>query len=106
MIRRPPRSPLFPSTTLFRSDLLRAPRGVDPGVARAEERQAELELEPAGALAAQVGEGVAPARIEERDGAGGAALQDGGIGIAQVEVVDVLAELPLQLAALRLAEQV
>src|SRR3712207_7095385 len=42
MIRRPPRSTLFPYTTLFRSDLLRpgdVQRGVDQGVRRAVWRQ-------------------------------------------------------------------
>src|SRR5438874_4634987 len=33
MIRRPPRSTLFPYTTLFRSDGLRHERGVDLGLA-------------------------------------------------------------------------
>src|SRR3712207_8572263 len=38
MIRRPPRSTLFPYTTLFRSDAVGAGREHDLGVARAGER--------------------------------------------------------------------
>src|SRR5256885_6858289 len=52
MIRRPPRSTLFPYTTLFRSQPLRhllpsfrstAPRGVDVGPRRSEEHTSELQ---------------------------------------------------------------
>src|SRR5262249_35503854 len=42
-------------------DLLQTPGGVDPGVPRAEEREPDLVLEAALALAAQVADGVAPA---------------------------------------------
>src|SRR3712207_7053511 len=42
MIRRPPRSPLFPYTTLFRSRLYRQPP--DPG----EPQEQEHEVEPGG----------------------------------------------------------
>src|SRR2546430_16219761 len=43
MIRRPPRSTLFPSTTLFRSVVTRTPRrGPGPAIARAPVGQVEL----------------------------------------------------------------
>src|SRR3712207_8664684 len=38
MIRRPPRSTLFPYTTLFRSEELEHPRVVGPGLAREQPR--------------------------------------------------------------------
>src|SRR3712207_7762125 len=57
MIRRPPRSTLFPYTTLFRSGLRRLPRGVEPGApgaARRREDRADRprRRHPAGAAAA------------------------------------------------------
>src|SRR5436305_7641653 len=55
MIRRPPRSTLFPYTTLFRSDRRRSSRGfprglllrrVRPGRERSEEHTSELQSRP------------------------------------------------------------
>src|SRR5690554_7699599 len=54
MIRRPPRSTLFPYTTLFRSSQELAPRGVDPFAdddegpfeTRSEEHTSELQSRP------------------------------------------------------------
>src|SRR5256885_10434315 len=44
MIRRPPRSPLFPSPTLFRSDVVRATRGAKPTHAMRQTRRGEPHL--------------------------------------------------------------
>src|SRR3712207_7010532 len=65
MIRRPPRSTLFPYTTLFRSDLRRAARQVEPprlgdahavlGADRAAARGGELEHSLVDRLVARVG---------------------------------------------------
>src|SRR5256885_9823994 len=44
MIRRPPRSTLFPYTTLFRSQVAPGPRGVDPLPARGAGHRPLLEL--------------------------------------------------------------
>src|SRR5438552_3333239 len=88
------------------TDTLVGVGGEEPGVPRAQEREAELEA-PAGLLAAaEVADGVAGAGVEQRDGARDPALADGRVGVAQREVVDVLAELPLELAALSAAEEV
>src|SRR5882724_13230819 len=78
----------------------------EPGVAGAQERKAKLDTAAGLLPPPEVADGVARAGIEERDGARDAALADGRIGVAQREVVDVLAELPLELAALAPAEQV
>src|SRR3712207_7384537 len=77
MIRRPPRSTLFPYTTLFRSDVERAVRGV----ARAERVRAarSRRLHEADLLHASVG--VAPLPADERAAVGGLEVHD-GVGAA------------------------
>src|SRR3712207_7957796 len=61
MIRRPPRSTLFPYTTLFRSAAQTLERGVRaPHEARAEPGKVLLAAEPEGVLPARV------ARLDER----------------------------------------
>ena len=78
----------------------------EPGVARAEERKADLQR-PAGLPpAAKVAHDEALPRVEERDRARHPALLDGRVGVREREIVDVGAELPLELAPLAPAEQV
>src|SRR3712207_8159637 len=63
MIRRPPRSTLFPDTTLFRSDRLRRRRPVPP-------RRARLVLDPCRAAGARAGAGHGGAAPRGRGDAG------------------------------------
>src|SRR3989441_10649978 len=67
MIRRPPRSTLFPYTTLFRSSLEHAPGAllVLEGLDRDREERATLDLLPVGPL--QDGQTVEPRPLEQRD---------------------------------------
>ena len=80
----------------MKSRVYREPRNGKPKLHRA-----------AGALLlAEVADGVAGPRVEQRHRSGDAALADGGVGVAQREIVDVGAELPLQPPPLAPAEEV
>src|SRR2546422_11579164 len=71
MIRRPPRSTLFPYTTLFRSPFTRVPRQVfrrqEPvGLHPAGDRLGDASpVEDAGALGGELGEGVAEVGLDQ-----------------------------------------
>src|SRR3712207_9524766 len=76
MIRRPPRSTLFPYTTLFRSDVLGEPVGEVPDV----ERDAQLVGDPAGVV-----------RVLDAAAAAGAAAQGLPVrGEREVDAGDVV----------------
>src|SRR3989442_13632632 len=74
MIRRPPRSTLFPYTTLFRSHVRAAGRGGDGlgGMRPAADRAAERGEDRGGRARARVGDGVLELEVAER----GAAVVD------------------------------
>src|SRR3989441_12299630 len=140
MIRRPPRSTLFPYTTLFRSevdpriphqgdaeggpDAAVAPQRREPGagagerlvvdavgdeqprVAIVEDREPELQTRSAAAQRPEVRDRVPQPGIVDVEGSRDAGLANRGIGVGDGEVADVLADLPLEVALLPLAEQV
>src|SRR5204863_1367795 len=72
----------------------------------AEDGEAELEVPAAAPEPADVGDDVAHARVVHADRRRDARLAHGGIGVRDVEIVDVLSELPLEPAALALPEQI
>src|SRR6266853_348323 len=83
-----------------------AVRDEQPRVAIAEDREAELEARAPAAQRPEVGDGVAQPGIVDVEGPRDAGLPNRGIGVADGEVADVLAELPLEVALLPLTEQV
>src|SRR2546430_15329229 len=85
MIRRPPRSTLFPSTTLFRSVVTRTRRrGPGPAIARAPVGQVELGIvgarDPGGPAPAQVGIARRPSLVALFSGTGGGGTAAQGAG--------------------------
>src|SRR5687768_15976342 len=85
---------------------LRAVRCEEPREARAEQREADLQLAADPRLAADVADVVARLRVISRDRPRELRLLDEGITVREAEVVDVLAELPIQRPLLAHAEQV
>src|SRR6267143_5633892 len=86
--------------------LIDAVRQEQPRVIVAEHREAQLQARAAPPQAADVGDDVPHPRIVHAERRGDARFAHGGIGERDVEIVDVLAELPLEPAALALAKQV
>src|SRR5215216_1553270 len=77
MIRRPPRSTLFPYTTLFRSRCARHPRFWDYNTVRVETAAEEVTAEALARAADELQDGLAHRRIEVEDEAAGARLRPG-----------------------------
>jgi len=86
--------------------LIDAVRQEQPRVVVAEHREAKLQARAAPPQASEVGDDVADPRVVHADRGGECGIPAGGIGERDVEIIDVLAELPLEPAALALSEQV
>src|SRR4029079_8995652 len=88
------------------ADALEPVGAEEPGVARSEEREAELDAPADLPALAEILDGVALPGVIDGHGAREEALLDGWVAVAQREIVDIGAELPLQPASLPAAEEV
>src|SRR5262249_51500789 len=79
---------------------------VEPGELRARKREADLDLAAARRRLADVANDEPRLLVIRRHRSRDVRLLDPGIRIGEAEILDVLAELPLERAALALAEQV